>query len=111
MFSTEAYGFSSADGNHYEGCYAHLCNTTSNYPYEEIKEAIEKYPEFDIYFGTVLSLPKNRYRREIDGENEPICKERAVTMLPQVGFDINKKQVTIINTEELRQEVQSIICE
>ncbi|KAK9696648.1 hypothetical protein QE152_g31459 [Popillia japonica] len=109
MINTVCYSYNiNGSGN----CIANLCNDVENYPYDEIRKALAKYPEYKIYSGVVVAIP-NRGRRGIGGEDQvagELCSTRVNKMLPRIGIDIKKDFRTIVNTEEYKQEVPYITC-
>ncbi|KRT81513.1 hypothetical protein AMK59_5784 [Oryctes borbonicus] len=90
---------------------ANLCNNTANYPYEQIRVALKKFPGYHTYFGTIMSIPKRRDRRQLDeNTGSDICQTKISKMLPRVGINTNKEVLTIVNTGDWKQEVPYVEC-
>ncbi|GJQ81639.1 hypothetical protein Trydic_g8518 [Trypoxylus dichotomus] len=90
---------------------ANLCNSTVDYPYEEIRMALKRFPEYQSYFGMVMSFPKTRDRRQLDGNVEDdICQMESSKMYPRVGINIENERITIVNTDDVKQKVSYVKC-
>ncbi|XP_022242117.1 protein spaetzle 5-like isoform X2 [Limulus polyphemus] len=90
-----------------------FCETVEDYPALRVYEAVNSLP------GDVLQMLLEKLSSEVQGRtkfsaddltDEPICTSMLNTFKPQVGENIKKKWLYIVNNVEVEQFVTSETC-
>ncbi|XP_018564217.1 neurotrophin 1-like [Anoplophora glabripennis] len=92
-----------------------LCNTTKNYPEQEIQRLVERNKKkFAPLSGSVIEpadqlVPQIRNSVE-EYEEMNMCRTKRVTVMPKTGFDVNMKLRYIVNVQGFEQVLTYETC-
>ncbi|KAB0793956.1 hypothetical protein PPYR_13576 [Photinus pyralis] len=96
-----------------QNCVAGVCNEAKDYPYNHIKDVLNKIKTYNKLFGflegTVVTLP-NRFKPGVDEEDETLCPVITHTVYPKTIKNENDTERYIINIDEHKQGLVFETC-
>lgn len=90
-------------------CINDLCNSTVNYPEEQILKALSKEKRFASMFGTITA-PAIKIQNRFGIGPSNVCPTREITYPPRFGKNVNGEQRFIVNIDGHTQMVHSKVC-